>query len=86
MASSLKTGHIGLILLFSILLCVFITILVLSAPSSSFSKVADQIRVVCTPSIKSSDRNDTTAKGKIILKCTMVHNDFSEKILMLKNC
>ena len=69
MASSLKTGHIGLILLFSILLCVFIAILILSAPSSSFSKVADQKSARHTPSINPKGKDVTAVPGKIILKC-----------------
>ena len=67
MASSLKTGHIGLILIFSILLCVFIAILILSAPSSSFSKVADQNRARHIPSINPKGRNVTAVPGKILL-------------------
>ena len=73
MASSLKAGHTGLILTFSILLCVFITILILSAPSSSFSKIADQNGSRRTSSINPKDRN---VGGKIILKNKMTYDNF----------
>ena len=76
MASSLKTGHVGLILLFSILMCVFITIIILSAPSSSFSKVADKNKVRFTQSNYSWDKNTTPVQGKIILMCKVVYKNF----------
>ena len=66
MASSLKAGHTGFILIFSILLCVFIAILIISAPSSSFSKIADQNRARPNPSVDPEDINDTPVGGKII--------------------
>ena len=65
MVHSMKTGHVGLILLFCILICVFVAILILSAPHSSFNQVASQNRAKTTTSTGSENTNETIIPGDI---------------------
>ena len=60
MPKSLKTGHVGLIILFFILICTFVAILLLSAPNSSFNKVASKKRVKSTTSTNAGSINDSS--------------------------
>ena len=63
MAHSIKTGHVGLILLFCILICIFVAILILSAPHSSFNQVTSQNRVKSSTSTGSENSNESTIQG-----------------------
>ena len=65
MAHSMKTGHVGLILLFCILICTFVAILILSAPHSSFNQVVSQNIVKSTTSTGSENSNETTIPGNM---------------------
>ena len=65
MAHSIKTGHVGLILLFCILICIFVAILILSAPHSSFNQVTSENRQKSTSLTGSENTNETTIPGDI---------------------